>query len=151
MNRVTLTTHMQASSHTVCWSAGDIAYIADGEFSGTLARIWEIKLTENKAVISLCVFRENTPFEIELSSLQKPSSPRRAWTKAVFFLSITTLAGPFLLIVYLLIIDFGIGQRSTPLFSVEVIALVLSWPIYVSGLAAVYVGIRVLTDQDTPG
>lgn len=140
---------MQVSSDTVCWSAGDIAYLAEGEYAGTYARIWEVRSADNKAVVSLCVFRENVPFEVELSSLRKaPLSPKQAWIKALLFSFATALAGPAILLVYLRIVDFFDGSRSMQPLSGNLFTFVVSLPLNFSVPAALYVGIRVLTDRD---
>ena len=93
---------MDTPSAVVSWSPGDFAVIADGEYGGMHAKVWTVNLAEGKAVISLRVFSENTPFEIELSQLLKPiplshrilKATKYALLRAIGYGLATLLAGP---------------------------------------------------------
>lgn len=133
-------------SQVVDWSSGDIAFIAEGEFSGTHARVWEIDIAQNKAVVSLHVFREKEKFEIDLRFLRKPPPPMWRILKAIVFAVVCVASGPVIFVALLIVADacFGLGQP--PFLSSDVIAHTISWPLYVAVALAVYVAFRVLTD-----
>lgn len=137
------------NSQDMCWSPGDTALIVDGEYSGTLARIWKVDTSTNKAIVSLRVFRENAPFEIELNQLRVPPSPMRNLPKAILLVLLVAVSGPAILVALLLIVDYFLRPSELPLSSSIVLTLAIYWALCISLFFAVYVGIRVLTDQDS--
>lgn len=107
---------MESPPQSLSWSAGDEAILTDGDYAGMYVRIWEVNLTENTAIVSLRVFGENQPFKIDLSCLRKPTPATalfkifglaftRQFIKAIGLGLLTTVSGPLLLLVFLLMLD----------------------------------------------
>jgi hypothetical protein len=131
------------------WSPGDTALITDSEYSGTYARIWEVNAARNMAVVSLPVFRDHIPFEIELSSLRKPPSPLRHLFKAICLGAVTAVASPLMFLLLLFAVDLFLPHHPPAFLSRDVVAHTISLPLIVGVSFGIYVGIRVLTDPES--
>ena len=143
---------METPSQTICWCPGDIAVITDGEFVGMYARVWSVNATTDRAMISLRVFRENVPFEIDVAALRQPS-PSRQWKralKAALFSLTTLVSGPLVLFFYLYVMDYVQGGTPVSLICVDTFAAVFSCPLFVSAFFAASVGLSVLTEPEAP-
>jgi hypothetical protein len=140
---------MESSPLISHWSPGDTAIITDGEYSGTYARIWEVNAAKNMAVVSLPVFRDHIPFEIELSSLRKPPSPVRHLFKAICLGAVTAVASPLMFLLLLFAVDLFVDHGPPASLSRDVVAHTISLPLIVGVFVAIYVGIRVLTDPES--
>ena len=120
-------TAMETPSLLSSWCPGDIAVIADGEFAGMQARVWQVDPSEGMAVVSLRVFSEGSRFEIRLSRLRRPGSQARRLLKALGFALVTLASGPLLWFVIAAAAELIQGRSAGTVFSWEETEMTKQW------------------------
>ena len=141
---------MKNTASITDWSPDDTAVLIEGEFDGMLVKIWKVNPTEHTAVVSLRVFSEDKPFEVDLAHLQKPKSGTRVPLRATGYALLTLASGPILWFIVLGAVEWIQGRSVIAVFSwgADLFDHFASCVLSVSFFLAIYVFARTAVEKD---
>jgi hypothetical protein len=132
---------MPTPAPTPCWSPGEVAFLADGEFAGMQVWVREVNSHTDRAVVSLRVFGERERFEIELAHLRKPLSLAARLVRATGSALLTLACGPLFSLLITAGTAFLRGHSLTVVLSWAEMGFAFALPIFGFCALLVFVGI----------